>query len=304
MAKKTTLYDVAIIGGGPAGLTAGIYAHRYKLKSIVVSDSIGGMANEAHMVDNYPGFPEISGYELMEKWKSHAEKLGVEILQSKVSEIKKEKDGFTIYTSSEKVLSAKAVILALGTMKRKLSIPGEEKYIGKGVSYCYTCDGPFFSGKAVAVVGNSNSAALASLLLAEHAKSVSMVFAEKALSADPSKIELVTSNPKIKLYPSSKIAEIKGDKFVSLIALDNGKNIPAEGVFVELESIPSSVLSRKLGIKLDKDDFIIVDSHQATNIKGVYAAGDITAGAEGLKQIITAAATGAKAAHSVFKFLK
>ncbi|MDP2906856.1 MAG: FAD-dependent oxidoreductase [Nanoarchaeota archaeon] len=300
MAKeKNEVYDTIIIGAGPAGMTAAIYAIRYQLKVLIISKDIGGVANLAHKIENWPGIVSITGPDLMQNFKIHLEALGVKIIQEEVVKLA---EGFEVSTSGGKTFKSKTLILALGTVRRKLNIPGEDEFIGKGVSYCFTCDGPMFRDKIVCVVGGSNSAAMAALLLAEYAKKVYLIYRKEALRADPILIERVNKNKKIQAMYNTEITKILGTKFVEKIVLNNGKEMPMEGIFIEAGGIPSTDLAKELGVKLNEHSSITVDDNMQTNIPGVYAAGDITN--TPLDQVVTACADGAKAAYSVFNYFK
>ncbi|MDP2909306.1 MAG: FAD-dependent oxidoreductase [Nanoarchaeota archaeon] len=297
--KKNDVYDTIIIGAGPAGMTAAIYAVRYKLKTLVISKDVGGVANLAHKIENWPGITSITGIELMQSFKKHVEALGVKILQDEVVKLA---SGFEVVTSGGKKFKSKTLILALGTVRRKLNVPGEDEFIGRGVSYCTTCDGAMFKNKTVCVVGGSNSAAMAALLLAEYAKKVYIIYRKEALRADPILIERIAKNKKIEVIYNAEITKILGMKFVEKIILNNSKELPMEGVFIEIGGIPSTDLAKEIGVKLDEHNSIIADANMNTNVPGVFAAGDITN--TFLDQVVTACGDGAKAAYSAFNHLK
>lgn len=296
-------YDVVILGSGPAGLSAGIYAARYGLKTAVISKDIGGMANYATSVENYPSCSG-SGAELMHAFAVQARKLGVEIIERKIVNIKKEGQ-FAIQTSKNEIINGKAAIICLGTEKEKLNIPGEDKFLGKGVSYCAACDSAFFKDKIVAVIGGRNSAAHTSLMLSQHSKKVYIVYRQKALNCDDIFIAKIKNSRNIEVVYEAIPCRIEGNEVVEkLVIIEKGKEkgLKVDGVFVEIGSVPSTSIIRKIGIKTDTSGYIIVDSEMKTNIKGVFAAGDITT--MPLKQIVTAAANGAVASYSAYKFLK
>jgi thioredoxin reductase (NADPH) len=296
------MYDLIIIGAGPAGMAAAIYAARCKLNTLVISKAVGGYAAEAHKVDNYPGFTSISGFDLMEKFREHVKKLGIEIKEEEVAGLKKETE-FLVETDSS-THKAKAIILALGTEKRKLDIEGEEKFLGKGISYCAVCDSAFFKNKVTAVVGGSDAAANAALMLAECASKVYLIYRKENIRAKPALVESIEKNPKIEIIIKANIKELKGENFLEAVELDTGKELKIEGLFIEIGAVPSIALAKELGVKTDKEGYIIIDSGQKTNVEGVYAAGDITTGSNNVKQIITAASEGTIAALSVFNHIK
>ncbi len=297
---KNKIYDLIIIGAGPAGLTAGIYAQRYLLKSLILGKIPGGMIAEAHKVCNFPTQNNITGFELTQKMKNHLKELEGEIKLEEVTEIKKEKDNFLVKTRKNKYW-AKKIIFATGTEKRKLNIKGEKEFLGKGVSYCATCDAGFFKDKIVAVIGGSNSALTAALLLAEYVKKVYIIYRKKEFfRAEPAWRKSVEKQKNIEFKFNSKVIEINGKDKVEELILNNKKKLKVNGVFIEVGSIPIYSLSEKLKIKNEKG-YIIVDKEQKTNIKGIFAAGDVTNNK--LKQVITACGEGAIAATTAYEEL-
>lgn len=298
MEKK---YDLIIVGAGPAGLTAGIYAARYKLKVMILSKEMGGLAATAHRICNFPSYEEIGGMELMKRMTNQAEKLGAEIIYETVKEIIRKKD-FIVKTNSNKYVSKK-IIFAGGTERKKLDVKGEDEFYGKGVSYCATCDAAFFKNKIVAVVGGSDAALTAALLLSEYAEKVFLIYRQKEFSkAEPSWVDLVKKDKKIKILFEEEIKEILGSSKVEKVKLSSGKELKLNGVFVEIGSIPNLDFFKSLKLKTDERGYIIVNENQETNLHGFYAAGDITNNS--LKQIITAGAGGAIAAYKVYQSVK
>ncbi|MEJ2267864.1 MAG: FAD-dependent oxidoreductase [Nanoarchaeota archaeon] len=294
-------YDLIIIGAGPAGLTAGIYAGRYLLKTLILGKLPGGTITEAHKVCNFPSQKEVTGIKLAMKIIEQAKSLDVEIKQENVKEIKKENKFFKIKTNKESY-SAKKIILSSGRKKEKLNIPGEEEFLGKGVSYCATCDAAFYKNKIVSVVGGSNAALTASLLLSEYAKKVYIIYRkDKFFRPEASWVKQVEKNKKIKKIFNTNIIKISGKEKVEKIELDSGEEIKVDGVFIEIGSTPHKDIPKQLGLKTEKD-YIIVNKKQETNIKGVYASGDITNNP--LKQVITACAEGAIASNSAYQDIK
>lgn len=294
-----TDFDLIIIGSGPAGLTAGVYAARHHLKTLIIGKLTGGMASEAHKICNFPTYHEISGKELIEKMAEQVNKLGIKIENQEVLEIKKEKHQFLIKTD-KKEYNAKKLILALGTEKRKINIKGEKEFLDKGVSYCAVCDAPFFKDKEVAVIGGSNSALISALLVSEFAKKVYIIYRGNKFKGEPAQIHLVEKNKKIESIFNSNVIEIQGKNKVEKIKLGTGEEMSINGVFIEAGTIPPSKLAEQLGIKLE-EGYIVVNKKQETNIKGVFAAGDITNNY--VKQVITATAEGAIAAISAYEEL-
>jgi len=293
-------YDLIIAGAGPAGLTAAVYAGRYLLNTLVIGEREGGMISEASEVCNFPSYESITGIELAKKLVKQVKSLGIEIKQERIIEIKKNKE-FEVRTNIS-TYRAKKIILATGTKKRKLNIKGEKEFLGKGVSYCATCDAAFFKDKVVAVVGGSDAALTAALLLSEYAKKVYIVYRrERFFRAEPTWIKRVEENKKIEPVFNSNIKEIKGSNKVESIVLDSGEELSVDGVFIEIGLVSSTELAEQLKLELD-DGYIVTDRHQRTSLPGVFAAGDITNNP--LKQAITAAAQGAVAAASAYEEIK
>ena len=299
MANEKDVYDLIIIGAGPAGMTAAVYAARYKLRILIISKDAGGVANLAHKIENWPGIISISGTDLMQNFRKQVEALGVKIVAEEINKIRNK---FEIVTSSGKKFKSKTLILAFGTVRRKLNVPGEEEFIGKGVSYCATCEAPFFRDKTVCVVGGRNSAAMAAMLLSKYAKKVYVIYRREKLRADPMLIEQVEKDSKIEMVYNAEVAKILGSKFVEKIILKDGKEMLMDGVFIEIGGVPSTTLVKEINVKLDRHGFIITDANMQTNVQGVFAAGDIIN--TPLRQIVTACGDGAKAAYSAFHFLK
>ncbi len=298
------MYDLIIIGGGPAAMSAAIYAVRYRLKTLVLASVLGGAILEAHDVQNYPGFKNISGMDIMKNMEEQVRFQGAEIKLEQAENIMHDGNVFRINSKHE----SKAVLLAVGTKRRKLNIPGEVEYIGKGVSYCATCDAAFFRDKVVGVVGGSNSAAMAAQLLSEHSKKVYVIYRKSHMRAEPARVESLENNPKVDFIYNTNVMEVKGSKFMEKVILDNehdgSRELALDGLFIEVGSVPSITLAKLLGIELDENKLIKVDPGQRTNIKRIYAAGDITTGSNKFRQVVTAVSEGAIAAHSVYTDLK
>jgi thioredoxin reductase (NADPH) len=301
---KNEIYDLIIIGAGPAGLGASIYASRYKLNHLVIGNEIGGQVVEASEIENWAGEVTIPGKTLMEKFEHHAHHLGAKIVQADVSSVVKNSNIFNISANAEK-FHTKSIILALGMKARKMNVPGEDKFVGKGVSYCATCDAMFFREKDVVVVGGGDAAATAAIHLTEFAKSVKILFRDKT-NWEPSWEEQL-DKLNVERICCTNIKEIKGDQKVSGVVYEiNGesKDLSTQGVFIEVGTTPGVTIAQNLNVQLDEQNYIIVDGAQATNIENVYAAGDVTTGSNKFRQIITAVAEGAVAAGSVYRKLK
>ncbi len=282
-------------------MSAAVYAARFRMKALILSNHLGGYMMECPSIENYPGFKSISGIDLTNNMREQIKELGVETIEEEVVEIKKEKT-FKIKTKSNTQFEGKSIIIALGTKRRKLEIKGEDELLGKGVSYCATCDGAFFRDKIVAVVGGANSAAVSAIQLSEFAKEVNIIYRKDKLRADPYWVKKIEDKKNIKTHYNLNITEIKGDPMVNSILLDNGNDMKVDGVFIEIGSVPATSLTKSLKVKLAKDKCIVVDNTQKTNIDGIYAAGDITTGSNNMRQIITACAEGAIAAESCYHY--
>jgi thioredoxin reductase (NADPH) len=301
-------YDVVIIGMGPAGCAAAIYATRFGMKTLVIGKEPGGQANEAYEIDNYPGLLNIKGIELMNRFREQAKTLGADMAFSEVVGISKKGDSFIVKTESQEH-EGKAVIIATGAKKRRLGIPGENELRGRGVSYCATCDAAFFRGKVVCVVGGGNAAVMTALLLTEHAKRVYLVYRKEKqeMRAMPAWIKKAEKNKKIEMLFCLPPKRIEGREKVEAVVFDKGKGefrLKLDGVFVEIGADPQTSLAKKLGVALTESGEIKVDCEMRTNVQGVFAAGDVTNGSGEFEQIITAASEGAIAARSAYQHVR
>ena len=294
-------YELAIIGAGPAGYSAGIYAGRSGINAVVL-DKVGGggLAMVSPNIENYAGFESISGMDLMEKMQKHASKYSDIHYIEEVKNIKKNKDDTFSVETSEKTYLVKAVILCMGTEYRKLGVEGEQELQGKGVSYCATCDGQFFKDKKVAVVGGGNSALIEAIFLKQiGCEEVYLIHRRDQLRAEKAYADEVREK-KVQILFNKTVEKIVGEKKVEYLDLkdtiSNEKSkLDVDGVFVSIGEIPQNEVAKQLHVKLDERGYVIVDRKQKTNVKGVFAAGDITGG---LRQVITACAEGAIAALS------
>ena len=307
ISERGGMLDLIIIGGGPAGLSAALYATRSRLKVLLVEKMIlGGMATTTFLIENYPGFPEgISGMELSERFQDQVRRLGLDILWGNTESVKNKKDYSEVQVDG-KLLTAKAVIIATGTEAAKLGIPGEDEFRGRGVSYCATCDAPFYKDKNIIVVGGGNSAVEEALFLTRYGKKISLIHRRDKLRADKILGEKAIADPKIYFYWHATIEKISGKQKVEEVTikdLNSGKNlkVPADGVFIYIGSKPNSE-TVKGTVKLDKQGFIITDENMKTSVAGIYAAGDIRA--KSLRQVVTAAADGAIAAEAARKYIE
>jgi thioredoxin reductase (NADPH) len=301
-------YDCVIIGTGAAGLSAGIYAGRYKMSTLIIGKEFGGQTSSAGIIENYPGFKEIDGYELMGKMKEQAEDVGAKIIDGEVSKIEKDGNCFNIFVG-DSVYHAHSVVLALGSERRKLGLPNEEELTGRGVHYCITCDGPVYGGKTIAVVGGGDAAVKGISLAAEYADKIYIIVRGDKLRAEPvNKEKLDKLGDKVEIIFNTQVKEIVGTDKLEKIVLDkeyNGSSdLVIDGMFIEIGAIPNTSPVKSLNLKLDSDGHIDVNSSMSTSIPGIYAAGDIMNLFEHFKQDITAAATGAMAATSAYDYYK
>lgn len=301
-------YDVIIIGAGPAGLTAGIYALRSGLSTLILESKYpGGRIIEAHKVENYPGFPEaLSGYELVQRMLAQLEKFGGEItVNAEVLALSLTKAIKSVSTRQHQYTS-QAVIIAFGVKRKKLFIPGEQKYLGKGVSYCATCDGPFFKGKSVAVIGSGYEAVEEALYLANLVDQVHLIPNAEAWTAPNAFLNRLKKEANAHIYPGYQIQAIKGNSNVQAITLKTFSDatcqtLPVSGIFVAVGVVPTKAILKQAGIAVSPQGWINVDRAQQTNLEGVFAAGDCTGWGF---QVATAVGEGTMAALSVSRFLK
>lgn len=298
------MFDSIIIGGGPAGLTAAIYLARKKMNIMLLSSEFGGQTAKAAGIENYPGFSKISGTELIEKMVAQINTLEVQNKNEEVKSIQKDEEGFKILTDSQ-TYKTKTVLICSGKTHRKLNVPGEEKFAGKGVSYCATCDGPLFRDKNVAVIGGGNSALDAALELAKYAKMVYLLSLSPILQCDAIMKERFEKSEKSKIIYQAETSEVYGGNLVQGLKykdIPSGKiiDLPCEGIFVEIGWSPSSAIAKDL-VKINKMREIEVDKAGATTCSGIFAAGDVTD--TPFKQIVIAVGGGATAALSAWKYL-
>ena len=303
------IYDLIIVGGGPAGITAGIYAGRQRMKTLLMAKSFGGqMTKKATEVCNYPGFGRISGFDLIEKFVEHLkEQADVEIKTSEVLKVAKEKDNFVVVTSDKEKFLGRSVIIATGADPRPLEAEGEKEFIGKGVSYCVTCDGPVFKDKTIAVIGGGDAGFEAAIFMTNYAKKIYILEFGPEVKADQINQGQVKRAEKIEIIANAAVREIKGDKMVSSLIYEDllskeNKELKVEGVFIEIGSQPATALVKDL-VDFNKRDEIVVDPETfQTKMPGLFAAGDVNMGA--YKQIVTAAGEGCKTALAAFDYLR
>ncbi len=300
-------YDVIIIGGGPAGLTAAIYTSRARLKTLVIeSYSVPGQAIITDSIENFPGFPEgINGFELVEKFKKQAEKFGAELIVKNVEKIEQLKDGWRI-KAEDKTYTTLSIIIATGARPRKLDVPGEDKFTGKGVSYCATCDGALYKDKDVMVVGGGDTAIDEALFLTRFAKKVTLIHRRDRLRATKILQERVLANKKMEFVWESNVIEILGKDKVGGVKIKNTNtkkdtDLSCDGVFVFVGYEPNTALAKGL-LKLDKRSYILADEDMNTSKKGIFSCGDCRK--KLLRQVVTACGDGATAAFNAQQYVE
>lgn len=300
------IYDLIIVGAGPAGLTAGIYANRYRVKTLVIGQLVGGLMTESHKICNFPTEEDISGFDLSEKMRINAVNQGVEIKYGEVTGIGKETAGFRVKMSNGEEYASRTVLLATGTVHRTLGLPNEHGLLGHGISYCATCDGMFYRNKAVAVVGGGDSALTSALYLSDIAEKVYLIYRGQKLRGEPAWLEKINARPQVKVLLETNVTELLGESKLSGIRISQpfeGQDlIGVEGLFIEIGTEPkNSGDFPALGIETDELGYIKVNAGQATTGLGIWAAGDITTNSNSFRQIITACAEGAVAAEDIFR---
>ncbi|MFA6410149.1 MAG: thioredoxin-disulfide reductase [Candidatus Buchananbacteria bacterium] len=303
MAKA--VYDIIIIGGGPAGLTAGLYASRRTLKTLVLTKDLGGQAAITYDVENYPGFDLTDGSALMEKFAAQAKKFGAEISFGQVKTVIRKDKNFIVTADNQEIYEGRSLVLAFGLLPRDLDAPGEQKFKGRGVSYCATCDGPLYKNKTVAVVGGGNAALDAAEYLAKLAAKVYLVHRRDQFRGEELVVERLKKEPKIEMVLSSQISEVKGEQFVKSVVIktngdDTTKEILVDGVFVEIGYQAKTEFIKDL-VNINERGEIITDKDSNTSEPGVFACGDVTDCL--YKQIVISAGEGAKAALQAYKYL-
>jgi len=298
--------DVIIIGGGPAGMTAGIYAARKGLKTLILeSDFAGGQMAKTTIIENYPGFAEpVSGIELSKQMEEQAKKVGVRFEFLPALRIETKNKQFCIRTDKG-CYDTKTVIIATGAKYRKLQVPGEEKLSSRGVSYCVTCDGPLFKNRAVGIVGGGNAAATAALYLKDIASKIYLFHRRDELRADKTLADRVKKSS-VKIMWDTIVKEVKGDKKLEEVVLYNKKTkkdtiLKLDGLFIAIGETPTAKLAEELGVKTDQKGFVLIDRNTKTNVPGVFACGDVT---NGVLQIATAIGEGATAGLSAYSYIQ
>ena len=305
--KQARPYDVIIIGGGPAGMTAGLYASRARLRTLLIENGLfGGQMTTTELIENYPGFPQgISGEELSRLMEEQAKRFGMEAISDEVTEVSLEKDLKKV-KAYEGEFFCRALIICTGTEYRKLGVPGEEKFKGRGISYCATCDGAFFKDSRIIVVGGGDSALTEALFLTKFVSELTIIHRRDALRATKIYQERTLNHPKIKFLWNSVVQEIKGDSVVRSAVVKNVKSgevkeVETEGAFLFIGLTPRTHFLKEL-VQMDESGYIVTNENCETSIKGIFAAGDCRK--KLLRQISTSVGDGATAAFAAEKYLE
>lgn len=295
------IYDIIVLGGGPTAIGCAIYAKRFAMDVLIVGKTFGGLIATTHVVENYPAIASISGQGLMDMFKEHMDSLEIPYISDEIKSIQKVNDHFELKSFFQN-FKAYSVCIATGSIRRKLGIPGEDEYAGKGVSYCATCDGPFYKDKVVCVIGGSDSAAKEALFLAQNTKKVYIIYRGKDLRAEPINKKRVLESDNIEIIYETNIVEIIGEGKVRSIIFENGEKLEIDGVFIEIGSIPNSSIAKNLEVETNEHNEIKINRKSETNIPGIFAAGDVADAP--FKQAITGVAEGVIAAYSAFDYVK
>lgn len=296
-------YDVVIVGGGIAGLTSALYSARYGLKTIVLTKDVGGTTAIAGIIEDYPGFIEIEGEELINRIVRQVKKYNVPIVIDIVSEIKGSLDEKFRVSGGSGEYIGRTVIVAVGAERRKLNVPGEEKFIGRGVSYCAVCDAPLFKDKVVAIVGGGDSAVKEALHLSQFVRKLYVIHRRKQFRAIHLLVKRLLSKPNVELLLERRVTQIGGGNKVEYIILDSGEKLNVDGIFIDIGISPPREFFIKNNLEVDERGYLVVDSTQMTSREGIFGAGDCTNACNRFHQIVTAAAQGAIAADSAFKLI-
>ena len=300
------MYDMIIIGGGPAGLAAALYAARQHMTFLLFADELGGLTTYVPELKTYLGYYYLTGYELIKKFKEHIAKYDVQIKAERVDDVRKNKKIFTVVTQKGRY-SARTVIVATGRTFKHLGVKGEKKYLGKGLSMCAVCDGPLFTGKTVVVVGGGKHGLFSTLFLLRLVKKIYLIEKEKKLHTGGGMkhiVGLVKKDKRVKILLGAEVFEVVGDTFASGVVVHQGKKkkvVRADGVFVEVGYIPNTGFIKRL-VKTNQRGEIIINEECRTSCKGMFAAGDVTQVKE--KQVMVACGEGAKAVLSALAYLE
>ncbi len=299
------MYDLVVIGSGVTGYGAAMYAARLDLSCAVVGDVDGGTITLTDDVANYPGFKQLTGQELANNIKAHAEAYPVLIETGTVTDVFRDDQGFFYVVTDKKTFLAKTILFATGMKERELEVPGHDELRNKGVSYCALCDAPLFKDKVVAVIGGSDSAAKEALLLAKYCAKVFIIYRRQKIRAEPINERRIEKESKIEIITETNVTEILGSERVTAVRLDKSHNgsdmLSLDGIFIAIGGIPYSTLAQKMGVELNEKGEIKIDRSSRTNLEGVFAAGDVVDSE--FKQAITGVAEGVHAAYQAYKYV-
>lgn len=306
--KPGEKFDVIIVGLGPAAYGAALYSARYMLKTLVIGETPGGQLTEAGIVDDYLGLIEIQASDMIKVFNKHIEKYEVPVLLDIVEKIENRGDEFVVKTKRKGEFKADSVILGIGVKRRKLGVPGEQEFAGRGISYCSVCDAPLFKNRVVAVIGGGDSALEGAEILSSYSTKVYLIHRRDTFKAQPIYVETVKKKPNVEFVLNSVVKEIKGDKVVKQVVVENLKTgeikeLNVNGVFIEIGFDPPTDFAKSNGIETDTNGYIKVDEWMRTSVPGVFAAGDCTSAWLGFRQVITAVAQGAVAATSAYRYV-
>ncbi len=307
MTQPSNPYDVIIVGQGAAAFAAGLYAARYHMNTLILGDAFGGETATGGLIENYPGFGSVDGFDLMTNMKQQVERYGVPIVNEGVKSISNENECFEV-RSAGNIYQGASVILAVGRERRKLGLPNEDEWTGRGVSFCSTCDAPLYRDKVAAVVGGGDAAVNGAVLLSKYATRAYIIYRGEAFTRpEPVNLRLLNESPNVEQMLNTNVVGLVGEQGLTGIVLDqpiNGsRELTLDGLFIEIGADPRTELPLQLGVQLADRDEVAVDRLMHTSVPGVFAAGDLTDGSGDLKQTITAAAQGAIAASSAYTYV-
>ena len=305
MTERSKSYDVIVVGQGAAAFAAGLYAARYQIRTLVVGETFGGETATGGLIENYPGYVGIDGGELMINMKEQVVRYGVTVVDERVETIARNGDCFEAKTR-EDTYQGTGVILAVGRERRKLGLPHEDEWTGKGVSFCATCDAPWYRGKVAGVVGGGDAAVKGAVVLGKYATKVYIIYrGERLTCPEPVNLRKLGESPNVEPVFTTNVVELKGVDGLAGVVLDRDYNgsreLDSDGLFLEIGADPRVELARDLGVDLNERNEIKVDRGMRTNVHGIFAAGDVTDASGDLKQTITAAAQGAIAATAAYE---
>lgn len=299
--------DVVIIGSGMAGLSAALYTSRYELSTTVIGAEFGGATSSAWIVENYPGYKAIDGYDLMIKVKEQVEAIGAKVVTDKIEAIEKIDGGWRLMGESGTHYDGRAIIFAHGAARRKLGLPKEDDFSqGKGVHYCTTCDGPLYKGKTIAIVGSGDASVKGANLAVQYADKIYLLIRGDHIKAEPVNLDRLKPylGKKVEVLYKTEVKEILGDDRLTGVKLSTGADLKLDGMFIEIGAVPEMKLVEGVGVKLDDYGYLAVNNLMETNVPGIFGAGDNTNFFGHFKQDVTAAAMGSVAATSAFNYLQ